>query len=153
MTLRECRVDWPFPVTWLANVWEPVPPSPAVQDKANYLTFAFRAYRADTVTLSYGLVIGSPASHSSSTSSPLTSHPCATSRLEHRVIVFPFFNRCAFFVGLPFALPVLPIRSALSSVSFSKLSWEWFFILALWPSVWLPWLLPTGAATGQSLGP
>jgi hypothetical protein len=26
MTLRECRVDCPFPVAWLGKVWEPVPP-------------------------------------------------------------------------------------------------------------------------------
>ncbi len=26
MTLRECRVDCPFPVTWLGDVWEPAPP-------------------------------------------------------------------------------------------------------------------------------
>ncbi len=27
MTLRRCRFDCPFPVTWLGNVWEPAPPS------------------------------------------------------------------------------------------------------------------------------
>ncbi len=43
-----------------------------------------------TITLSHGLMIGSSGSHSSLTSSPPTSHPSATSRLEHRVSVFPF---------------------------------------------------------------
>jgi hypothetical protein len=28
MTHRKCRVDRPFPVTWLGNVWEPFPPPP-----------------------------------------------------------------------------------------------------------------------------
>ncbi len=36
----------------------------------------------------HGLVIGSSGSHSSPTSSPPTSHPSATSRLEHRVSIF-----------------------------------------------------------------
>jgi hypothetical protein len=33
MTLRECNVDCPFPVTWLGNVWEPVPPPPQYRSK------------------------------------------------------------------------------------------------------------------------
>jgi hypothetical protein len=37
-------------------------------------------------------------------------------------VSFLFFNRCAFFGRLPFALLVLPVRAALSSVSFSKFS-------------------------------
>ncbi len=81
------------------------PPPLAVQVKADYLTLAFRAKPSDIVTLSHGLVIGSSGSHSSPTSAPPTSHPSATSRLEHRVIsVFLFLNCCAFFGGLPFAL-------------------------------------------------
>ncbi len=49
-------------------------------------------------------MIGSSGTHSSPTSSPPTSHPYATSRLEHRVSVFPFFSIVAFSGGLPFAL-------------------------------------------------
>jgi hypothetical protein len=44
--------------------------------------------------------------------------PSATSRLEHRVSVFPFFNRCAFLWRAAFYPTVLPVRAALSSVSF-----------------------------------
>jgi hypothetical protein len=43
MTHRECRVDCPFPVTWLGNVWEPASP-PAVQVKADYVKY----YRMET---------------------------------------------------------------------------------------------------------
>ncbi len=42
MTHREYRVDSPFQVTWLDNVWEPIPP-PAVLAWADYLTLVFRA--------------------------------------------------------------------------------------------------------------
>jgi hypothetical protein len=66
-------------------------------------------------------VIGTPGSHSSATSSPSSPPPSTTASLEPRVSVFSFFNRCAFLGGLPFALLVLPVRAALSSVSFSKL--------------------------------
>ncbi len=40
MTPRECRVDHPFPVTWLGNVWEPSPP-PLLQAWADYFFFFF----------------------------------------------------------------------------------------------------------------
>jgi hypothetical protein len=43
MTHHEYRVDRPFPVTWLGNVWEPFGPPPAVQAWADYLTLTFRA--------------------------------------------------------------------------------------------------------------
>jgi hypothetical protein len=41
MTLHECHVDRPFPVTWLGNVWEPAPPH--IQVQADYFTLAFQA--------------------------------------------------------------------------------------------------------------
>jgi hypothetical protein len=45
------------------------------------------------------------------------------------------------------ALLVLPIRAALSSVSFSKIVVRVVLYMALWPPVWLPRLLTTGVAT------
>jgi hypothetical protein len=68
--------------------------------------------------LSPELVIGTPGSHSSATSSPLTPPPSTSASLEPRVSVFPFFNHGAFFGGLPLALLVLQFRAALSSVFF-----------------------------------
>jgi hypothetical protein len=65
--------------------------------------------------LLHGLVIGTLGSHPSKPSSPLTPPLFAISSLEPRVSVFPFFNRGAFFGGLPFALLVLQFRAALSS--------------------------------------
>ncbi len=38
-----------FPITWLGNAWEPVPP-PTVQAWAAYLSPSFQAYPSDTVT-------------------------------------------------------------------------------------------------------
>ncbi len=38
MTHHEYRVDRPFPVTCLGDVWEPFHPPPAVQAWADYLT-------------------------------------------------------------------------------------------------------------------
>jgi hypothetical protein len=61
-------------------------------------------------------------SHSSATSSASTPPPSTTASLVPRVSVFSFFNRGAFFAGLPFAFLVLQFRAALSYVFFCKLS-------------------------------
>ncbi len=66
---HECRVDRPFPDTWLGNVWEPSPP--AVQACADYLTLIFRA--SDTFMLSHRPVTSHCGSHSSTSSSTTTS--------------------------------------------------------------------------------
>jgi hypothetical protein len=103
MTHCEYRVDCPFPVTWLGNVWEPFPP-PRSTGLSRLFNPRFPGLKSDTVTLSDELVISSSGSHSSTSSSTSTSPLSAISRLEHRVSVFPFFvNRDAFFGGLPLA--------------------------------------------------
>jgi hypothetical protein len=66
--------------------------------------------------LSHGLVIGTPGSQSSATSSPATPPPSTIASLEPRVSVLSFFDRGAFFGGQ--ALLVLQFRAALSSVFF-----------------------------------
>ncbi len=63
-------------------------------------------------------MIGSSGSHSSSTLSLPTSHPSATSSLEHRVSVFPFSQLLFFLWRATFYPTVLPVRAALSSVFF-----------------------------------
>jgi hypothetical protein len=85
-------------------------------------------------------------SHSSTSTSSSTSFPTASSRLEHRVSVFPFFfsQIQSFFLDFCFC-PLL--------VSLSKFMVRVVLYLAFWLPVWLPRLLPTGVATGQSLGP
>jgi hypothetical protein len=120
MTHREYRVDRPFPVTRLGNVWEPIPP-PHSTGLSRLFNPRFPGLNSDTVMLSHKLVISSSGSHSSTSSSMTKPTPTASSRLEHRVSVFPFFiNLGSFFGGLPFAH---------CSVSLSKLLWELF-----WPS-------------------
>ncbi len=89
-------------------------------------------------------MIGIPGSHSSAISSPLTSPPLTTASLEPRVSVFSFFKCCAFFGRLPFALLVLPVWAALSSVSLVNCLESSSLFWPLWPPVWLPRLLPTG---------
>jgi hypothetical protein len=64
--------------------------------------------------LSHGLVVSTPGSHSSATSSPSTSPPSTTASLEPKVSVFSFFSLGAFFGGLPLALLVLQFRAALT---------------------------------------
>ncbi len=58
---------------------------------------------------------------------------------------------CFFFDGLPFALLVLELLLALFSLVICCESSP--FIWPFGPSIWLPQLLPTGVAAGQSLGP
>jgi hypothetical protein len=102
ITHREYRVEHPFPVTWLGNVWEPSPPRST--GLSRLFNPRFPGLNSDTVTLSHELVISSSDSPSSTSSSMTTSPPSAISRLEHRVRVFPFFRKPeAFFGGLPFA--------------------------------------------------
>jgi hypothetical protein len=91
MTHREYRVDRPFPVTWLGNVWEPTPP-PRSMGLSRLFNPRFPGLKVDTFTLSHGSVISSFGSHSSTSTSSTTSSPTASSRLEHRVSVFPFFS-------------------------------------------------------------
>jgi hypothetical protein len=73
MTHRKCRVDRPFPVTWLGNVWEPFPPPPAVQARSRLFNPCFPGLKSDTVMLSHGPVISCFGSHSSTPSSMTTS--------------------------------------------------------------------------------
>ncbi len=58
MTHREYRVDRPFPVTWLGNVWEPNPP-PSSMGLSRLFNPRFPGLMSDTVTLSHGSVISS----------------------------------------------------------------------------------------------
>ncbi len=96
-------------------------------------------------------MISYSGSHSSPTSSTPTSPPSATSRLEHRVSVFPFSQSLLSLAGclLPncapsqscFKLCFLLVSCRESSSLFSPLA-----------TVGLSRLLPTGVATGQPLG-
>ncbi len=87
MTRHEYRVDRLFPVTWLGNVWEPTPPPQ--YGLSRLFNPCFPGLKSDTVTLSHRTVIGIVVlTH-------LHLHwphhpPTASSRLEHRVSVFPF---------------------------------------------------------------
>jgi hypothetical protein len=79
------------------------PPPPRSTGLSRLFNPRFPGLNSDTVTLSHGFVISSFGSQSSTSSSTTTSSPTASSRLEHRVSVFPFFvNFSAFFGGLPF---------------------------------------------------
>jgi hypothetical protein len=112
----------------------------------------FPGLRSDTVMLSHGPVIGYSGSHSSTSSSTTASPPSAISRLEHRVSVFPFsqpwcFSLAGCLCPLCFQLELLELYF------FKQIIVRVVPYLALWPPVWLPRLLPTGVAAGQSLGP
>ncbi len=101
MTRHDCRIDRPFPVTWLGNVWEPTPPRST--GLSRLFNPCFPGLKSDTVMLSCSSVTSYCGSHSSTSSATTTSSPTASSRLEHRVSIFPFFvNFSAFFCGLPF---------------------------------------------------
>jgi hypothetical protein len=67
--------------------------------------------------LSHGLVIGTPGSHSS-TSSSTSTPPSAQQTLEPRVSVFPFLTVVLSFGGLPFAFLVIQLRAAFGSPNF-----------------------------------
>ncbi len=70
----------------------------------------FPGLNSDTVTLSLELVIISFGSHSSTSSSTTTPSPTASSRLEHRVSVFPFLETLVLSLAgclLPIALFLL----------------------------------------------
>jgi hypothetical protein len=60
-------------------------------------------------------VIGTPGSHSSTSSSTSATTPSATANLEPRVSIF-IFHLSAFFGGLPVALLVLQFKAVLALV-------------------------------------
>ncbi len=91
MTHHEYRVNRPLPVTWLGNVWEPTPPPPCSMGLSRlfnpcFLGLKIRHRYAVTQRCDWH-----GGSHPSTSSSTTTSSPTASSRLEHRVSVFPFF--------------------------------------------------------------
>jgi hypothetical protein len=60
-------------------------------------------------------VIGTPGSHSSTSTSTSATTPSALQILKPRVIIFLFSTAVLFFVGLPFALLMFQFRAAFSS--------------------------------------
>ncbi len=114
MTLRECRVDRPFLVTWLGNVWESTPPPPAGPVKGLFNP------RFPSLNLRYRDTVAW-------TCDWLFWFSLITDFINPNTIPF-----CNFKIGLQskrlsslaFCLTVLPVRAALSSVFFCKLLWE-----------------------------
>ncbi len=94
MTHRECHVDHPFPAMWLGNVWEPAPPPRSTGQSRlfNPCFLGLNLRHRNVVTWTCDWLFWF---------SFIT--PSATSRLEHRVSIFPFFSIIAFFGGMPFA--------------------------------------------------
>jgi hypothetical protein len=90
MTHREYRVDRPFPVTWLGNVWEPTPP-PRSMGLSRLFNPHFPGLTSDTVARICDQQFWFSPIYIYCTSSSMSS-PTASSRLEHRVSVFPFFS-------------------------------------------------------------
>ncbi len=125
MTPRECRVDRPFPVTWLGNLWEPFPPPP----RSTGLSRLFNP-RFPGLKIRYRLAVTWTCdwhtwfSFICNLITIDTTPPSTTASLEPRLSVFSFFNRGAFFGGLPFALLVLQFKAVQALFSLSKLSWE-----------------------------
>ncbi len=117
-------------------MWEPVPPP-----RSTGLSRLF-----NPITPSHGLVIGTPGSHSSATSSPSTLPPSATESLEHRVSVFPFFKRGAFIWWAAFSPSSASIQSCFKlcfllvtcreSISFIWPSGTLSGSLGCWPLGW-----------------
>ncbi len=116
MTPRECRIEHPFPYQVTGVGWEPGPP--AGIGTGSPISTDFLALNPQYLkTLSYGLVIGSTGSHSSS-SSPTS----INSLLQHypEIALVALSYQCYFLWLAVYALVQLGLELLSSSLSLSR---------------------------------